>query len=127
MPTPDPTPNWKEIILSSPDWPEDLVIPQNDPLPEDSEIIQESIYANEHWEWELWRHPDGHCYYLKAWRMSEDESSQPGPLGTTLTVMEAFQFLMSNLMPRDVIADLAFARPDLVQSFKLPPGAPGLN
>ena len=44
-----------------------------------------------------------------------------------MTVMEAFQFLMSNWMPRDVIADLTFERPDLVKSFELPPGGPGLN
>ena len=47
--------------------------------------------------------------------------------GAELTVMEAFQFLMSNWMPRDVIADLTFERPDLVKPFELPPGGPGLN
>ena len=127
MRTPTPTPNWKEIILASPEWPEDLVVPQNDLLPEDSESVQDSMYVNEHWEWELWRHPEGHCYYLKVWRMNQAEFGQPATPGAMLSVLETFQFLMSNLMPRDVIADLAFERPDLVQSFKLPPGAPGLH
>jgi hypothetical protein len=44
-----------------------------------------------------------------------------------LTVMETFHFLMSNWMPRDVIADVAFERPDLLKSLDLPPGSPGLN
>jgi hypothetical protein len=60
-----PTPNWKAAILASPDWPDDLVVPQNDPLPEDSGAIQDSMSTKENWEWELWRHPEGHCYYLK--------------------------------------------------------------
>ena len=82
---------------------------------------------NEHWEWELWRHPDGHCYYLKVWPMNEGQFGKPNTPAVKLTVMESFQFLMSNWMPRDVIADLVFERPDLVRSLKLPPGAPGLN
>jgi hypothetical protein len=68
-----PTPNWREIILASPDCPEPLVIPQRDSLAEDSECIQDSMCMNEHWEMELWRQPDGHFYYLKVW-----------PIGTIL-------------------------------------------
>ena len=41
--------------------------------------------------------------------------------------METFQFLISNWMPRDVIADLIFERPDMMKSPDLPPGTPGLN
>ena len=126
-PKPDPTPKWKDTILSSPDWPEDLCIPQNDPLPEGSENIQDSMGANEHWEWQLWRHPDGHCYYLKVWALDQGEFGQPNTPGAVLTVMEAFQFLMTNWMPRDVIADLFFECPDMLKSLELPPGAPGLN
>jgi hypothetical protein len=127
-PQPTPTPNWKAIILAGPDWPEDLTIPQNDQLPEDSECIQESMCTNEHWDWELWRHPDGHCYYLKAWPTDEGEfASKPNTPGATLTVMETFHFLMSNWMPPDVLADMAFERPDMLKSFDLPPGTPGLN
>jgi len=126
-PLPKFAPNWKEIILASPEWPEDLSIPQNDSLPEDSECILESMYTNEHWEWELWRHPDGHCYYLKVWPADEADPGQSNTPGATLTVMETFQFLISNWMPRDVIADLIFERPDMVKSLDLPPGAPGLN
>jgi hypothetical protein len=65
----NPTP--KQVILTGPDWPNDLVVPQNDPIPEESEAIQDSMSTNEEWEWELWRHPDGHCYYLKLWPMDE--------------------------------------------------------
>lgn len=124
---PTPTPNWKEIILASPDWPEDLRIPQKDSLPEDSECIQDSMCMNEHWEWELWRHPDGHCYYLKVWPMNSSAFGKPNTPGVALTVMETFHFLMNNWMPRDVLADLAFERPDMLKSLDLPPGAPGLN
>jgi hypothetical protein len=126
-PKPTPTPNWKEIILASPDWPQNLVIPQNDSLPEGSENIQDSLGANEHWEWQLWRHPDGHGYYLKVWPMDQGEFRAPNPTGAALTVMETFQFLISNWMPRDVIADLIFERPDMMKSPDLPPGTPGLN
>jgi len=83
--------------------------------------------TNEHWEWELWRHPDGHCYYLKVWPMNEGIFGQRKTPGAELTVMETFQFLMSNWMPRDVMADLAFERPDLLKSLDLPPSKPGLN
>jgi hypothetical protein len=59
--------------------------------------------------------------------MDDGEFGKPNTPGAALTVMEAFQFLISNWMPRDVITDLVFERPDLVKSLKLPPGAPGLN
>ncbi len=86
----------------------------------------------DNWEWEVWRHPEGHCYYLKVWPMDQDQSgeSQFGNISTPaaqLTVMEAFQFLFTNWMPRDVTADLAFERPDLVKPFELPPDGPLLN
>ena len=45
-PKPSPTPKWKEIILAGPGWPEDLTIPQDDALPEDSKRILESTYFN---------------------------------------------------------------------------------
>ena len=122
-----PTPNWKQVVLASPDWPDDLTIPQNDKLPEGSENIQDSLGANEHWEWQLWRHPDGHCYYLKVWPMDKADYDNASTPGAELTVMEAFQFLMSNWMPRDVIADLTFEHPELVKPFDLPPSGPGLN
>src|SRR4051794_33616230 len=41
---PTPTPNWKAAILTSPDWPDDLVVPQTEPLPDDSECTQNSIW-----------------------------------------------------------------------------------
>jgi hypothetical protein len=122
-----PTPNWKQVVLASPDWPDDLVVPQNDSLPEESEAIQDSMSTKESWEWELWRHPEGHCYYLKVWPMDEADYDNASTPGAELTVMEAFQFLLTNWMPRDVIADLTFERPDLVKPFELPPGGPGLN
>ncbi len=59
--------------------------------------------------------------------MDEGKFGQPKTPGVVLTVMETFQFLMSNWMPRDVIADLIFEHPDMLKSRDLPPGAPGLN
>jgi hypothetical protein len=44
-----------------------------------------------------------------------------------LTVPETFQFLMTNWMPRDALADMAFDCPDLLKTIELPPGKPGLN
>ena len=102
-------------------------MPQNDPLPEESEAIQDSMSTKESWEWELWRHPEGHCYYLKIWPLDEGLFDNPNTPGAELSVMEAFQFLMSNWMPRDVIADLTFEHPELVKPFDLPPSGPGLN
>ena len=75
-PRSNPTPNWKGAILASPDWPDDLVVPQNDPLPEDSEAIQDSMSTKESWEWELWRHPEGHCYYLTRAALSTGGRAQ---------------------------------------------------
>jgi len=59
--------------------------------------------------------------------LDEGKFGKPNTPGAALTVMETFQFLMSNWMPRDVLADLAFERPDLLKSLDLPPGSPGLN
>ena len=126
-PSPKFTPNWKELILVSPDWPDNLTIPQDDPLTEDSEPLQSSTCTSERWVWELWRHPDGHCYFLKVWSQDEADPENPDTPGAALTVMEAFQFLLHNWMPRDVIADLIFEHPDMVRSLNLPPASPGLN
>jgi hypothetical protein len=124
---PTPTPNWKEIILAGPDWPEQFDFPQTDSMPEGCEVILESTYFNEHWEWELWRQPDGKRYFLKAWPMDDGTFSDPLTPGAALTVAEAFQFLMTNWMPRDVIADLAPERPDIMIALNLLPNSPGLN
>ncbi len=88
-------------------------------MPKDSESILESMYTNEHWEWELWRHPDGHAYYLKGWPMNKGEFGKPNTPGVESTVMETLHFLMSNWMPRDVIADVASERPDMLKSLDL--------
>ena len=126
-PRSQPTPNWKGVILSSPEWPDDLVVPQNDHLPEDSEAIQDSMSTKENWEWELWRHPDGHCYYLKVWPMDEADYGNLSTPGAELTVKEAFQFLFTNWMPRDVITDLICDHPDIVKPLGFPIVKPGLN
>ena len=47
--------------------------------------------TKESWEWELWRHPEGHCYYLKVWPMDEadyDNVSTPGAELTVIRVLE---------------------------------------
>jgi hypothetical protein len=121
------TPNWKHVILATHDWPIDLVVPQNDPIFEDSEAIQDSMSTKENWEWELWRHPEGHCYYLKIWPMDEGDFDNPNTPSAELTVMEAFQFLLTNWMPRDVFADVIFEHPDIVKHLGFPVTKPGLN
>ena len=102
-------------------------MPQKDSLPEESEAIQDSMSTNDSWEWELWRHPEGHCYYLKVWPMDKGDFGNINTPAAQLTVIEAFQFLLSNWMPRDVIADLAFEHPELVKPFQPPAGGLGLN
>jgi len=72
------------------------VAPQNDSLPEDSEANQDSMSTKENWEWELWRHPEGHCYYLKIWPMDEGHFGNASTPGAALSVMEAFQFLLNH-------------------------------
>jgi hypothetical protein len=84
-----------------------LIIPQAEPLPEGTESILESMYTNEHWEWELWRHPDGPRYLLKVWPFNEAAFGKPNSPGLALTLAETFQFLMTNCMPQEVLADLA--------------------
>ncbi len=126
-PAPKSTPNWKEIILVSPDWPDNLTVPQHDELPEDSEPLRSDTCTSERWVWELWRDPDGHWYFLKVWSQDEADPENPDTPGAALTVMEAFQFLLHNWMPRDVIADLIFDHPDMVRCLNLPPASPGLN
>jgi hypothetical protein len=122
-----PTPNWKAAILSSPAWPDDLVVPQNDSLPEESQVIQDSMSTNANWEWELWRHPEGYRYCLKIWPIDEADFGNPDTAGAELSVMEAFQFLLTNWMPRDVITDLICDHPDMVKSLGFPIIKPSLN
>ena len=107
QPKPSPNPDWKDILLTGPDWPEDFAFPQMDFLPEGAESILESMYGNEHWEWELWRQPDGQRYFLKVWPFNEGAFGKPDTPGLALTLAETFQFLMTNWMPREVLADLA--------------------
>jgi hypothetical protein len=126
-PSPEPTPDWKDIVIASPDWPVNIVIPQNDALPEDSESLVHSTSIGNEWVWELWRHPDAHCYYLKVWRPSEAALGRPDTPGAVLTVLEAFRFCLTNWMPRDVVADFVFEHPELVKSLDFPAGTPGRN
>ncbi len=123
----NPTPNWKHVILTAHEWPDDLVVPQTDPLSEDSEAIQHSMSTKENWEWELWRDPDGHSYYLKLWPMGEADFDNPKTPGVELSVIETFQFLFTNWMPREVTADLICDHPELLQSLGYPVTKPGLN
>lgn len=102
-------------------------MPQSEPLPEESEVIQDSMSTKENWEWELWRHPEGHCYYLKNWPVDEGHFDDPNTLGAELTVMEAFQFFLTNWMPRDVFAGLIFEHPAIVKTLGYPVTKPGLN
>jgi len=122
-----PTPNWKHVILATHDWPDDLVVPQNDPLPEDSEAIQDSMSTKENRDWERRRHPEAHCSYLKIWPTDEDDLGSASTPGAALAVMEAFQFLFTNWMPREVTADLICDHPDMVKSLGYPGTKPGLN
>jgi hypothetical protein len=59
--------------------------------------------------------------------MHDGKFGDPKTPGVTLTVTETFQFLMTNWMPRDVLADMAFEVPALLKFVELPPGKPGLN
>lgn len=126
-PRSNPTPNWKGLILSSPEWPDDLVVPQTNSLPEDSEAIQDSAATKDNWEWELWRDPEGHCYYLKIWPMGEGHFGKLSTPAAALSVMEAFQFLFTNWMPREVTADLICDHPELIKSLGFPISTSQLN
>jgi hypothetical protein len=59
--------------------------------------------------------------------MDEADYGNASTPAVELTVIEAFQLLLCNWMPRDVNADLTFERPDLEKPFELPPGGPELN
>lgn len=109
------TPRWKKIIFASPDWPKKLVIPQADFLPEGSECVLESMYGNEHWEWELWRQPDGQRYFLKIWPFNSGKFSDPDTPGAALTVLETLHFLMTNWMPQIVLDDFAAQAPRILK------------
>ena len=106
-PLPPSHPDWKAILLAGPDWPKKFAIPQKDSMAEGSESILESMFFSEHWEWELWRHPDGHCYYLKVWPIHDGKYGDPKTPGAALTVTETFQFLITNWMPRDGTREFA--------------------
>ena len=71
--------------------------------------------------------PRRHCYYLKVWPMDEADYENASTPGAELTVMEAFQFLFTNWMPRDVITDPICDHPDIVTPLGFPIVKPGLN
>jgi hypothetical protein len=70
---------------------------------------------------------DGHSYYLKLWPMGEADFDNPKTPGVELSVMETFQFLFTNWMPRDVTADLICDHPDILKPLGFPVTKPGLN
>lgn len=113
--------------MAGPDWPADLVIPQTDPIPENSECVQDSMFTNEHWEWELWRQPDGRRYFLTVIRLNVEEFVVPRLPGVALTVMEAFQFLMTNWMPPSVLADVIAQIPSALRNLETGTPPPSLN
>jgi hypothetical protein len=104
--------------MAGPDWPADLLIPQTDPIPEGSECVQDSMLTNEHWEWELWRQPDGRRYFLAVIHNGTQEFVSPRSLGLALTVTEAFQFLMSNWMPPIVLSDITAQIPSALRDIE---------
>ena len=126
-PKPSPTPKWKETILTSSDWPEDFAFPQMDFLPEGAESVLESMYGNEHWEWELWRQLDGQRYFLKIWPFNDGKFSDPNTPGVALTVPEAFQFLMTNWMPQIVLEDFTAQCPAFLKDLATNATPPSLN
>jgi hypothetical protein len=83
--------------------------------------------TKENWEWELWRHPEGHCYYLNIWPEDEGDFGNASTPGAALTVLEAFQFLFTNWMPPDVFADVIFEHPEIVKHLGFPLIKPELN
>ena len=60
----------------------------------------------------------------QVWPMDEGDFGNASTPGVELTVMEAFQFLFTNWMPRDVIADLIFDHPDIVKPSAFPSPSP---
>ena len=68
------------------------MVPQTDPLPEESEAIEDSMSTKENWEWELRRHPEGYCYYLKIWPMDEGDFGNASTPGVELTVKKPSSF-----------------------------------
>lgn len=63
----------------------------------------------------------------RSGRWGKSDLDNRGTPGAALTVMEAFQFLPTNWMPRDVTADLIFEHPELVRAFGFPIPTVGLN
>ena len=59
--------------------------------------------------------------------MDEGHFDNPNTPAAELSVMEAFQFLLTNWMPRDVFADVIFEHPDIVKHLGYPVTKPGLN
>jgi hypothetical protein len=126
-PSPPSQPDWKSVILAGPDWPKDFVVPQADIPPKGSETVLESFYGSENWEWELWRQPDGKRYFLKIWPFNEGKFSNPKTPGVALSVTEAFQFLMTNWMPRVIYQDMEAICPEFAKGNLPPPDRSSRN
>lgn len=93
-------PKWKQIVLSSDAWPADLAVPEQVRVPKLAGVPLSGVDENRNWQWELRRCPPNDRYVLRIWPYGSSSAHLDKRKGGVLTIAEAWEFALTNSMPR---------------------------
>jgi hypothetical protein len=101
---------WKQIVLSSDAWPVDLVVPEQFRVPARAGVPLSGHDEDLHWQWELRRCQPGGRYVLRVWPYGCSTAHLDDRKGASLTVQEAWEFALTNSMPRCLMERIGLYR-----------------
>lgn len=103
-------PKWKQMILSSDAWPADLVVPEQIRVPERAGVPLSGADENLNWQWELRRCAPKGRYVLRVWPYGSSNAHLDNRKGAILSVAEAWEFALTNSMPRCLMERIGLYR-----------------
>ncbi len=103
-------PEWKQMVLSSDAWPPSLVVPEQVCVPQRAGAPLSGADENLNWQGELRRCQPGGRYVLRVWPYGCSTAHLDNRKGARLTVEEAWEFALTNSMPRCLMEKLGLYR-----------------
>jgi len=103
-------PEWKQMVLSSDAWPADLVVPEQVRVPRRAGVPLAGVDENLNWQWELRRCQTGGRYVLRVWPHGTSSAHLDDRKGAVLTTREAWEFALTNSMPRCLMEKIGLYR-----------------
>lgn len=101
-------PKWKQMVMSSDAWPADLAVPEQVRVPKRAGVPLSGNDENCNWQWELRR--CGRRYVLRVWPFGSATALLDNRKGGSLTIKEAWEFALTNSMPRCLMERLGLYR-----------------